>query len=122
MGMGTFCTAKKAPINALLGSNCLSTESLYLKRVPALWGGGCRGWQAAQIAVLDWSGLQNRFPNPPAPATFEPPPPPKTRSGPQRVRMSSGERPIGATKGKQSDTEALCQTPPNLQQQFLFYR
>ena len=26
--------------------------------------------------------------------------------------MSSGERPIGAAKGKQSDTEALCQ-PPN---------
>ena len=36
----------------------------------------------------------------------------KTRSGPQRVRMSSGKRPIGAAKGKQSDTEALCQTPP----------
>ena len=36
----------------------------------------------------------------------------KTRSGPQWVRMSSGERPIGAAKGKQSDTEALCQTPP----------
>ena len=26
--------------------------------------------------------------------------------------MSSGERPIGAAKGKQSDTEALCQYPP----------
>ena len=38
----------------------------------------------------------------------------KTRSGPQRVRMSSGERPIGAAKGKQSDTEALCQPPPPL--------
>ena len=37
----------------------------------------------------------------------------KTRSGPQRVRMSSGERPRGATKGKQPNTEALCQTPPN---------
>ena len=36
----------------------------------------------------------------------------KTRSGPQRVRMSSGERPIGAATGKQSDTEASCQTPP----------
>ena len=36
----------------------------------------------------------------------------KTRSEPQRVRMSSGERPIGAAKGKQSDTEALCQAPP----------
>ena len=32
----------------------------------------------------------------------------KTRSGPQRLRMSSGERPIGTAKGKQSDTEALC--------------
>ena len=36
----------------------------------------------------------------------------KTRSGPQSVRMCSGERPIGAAKGTQSDTEALCQ-PPN---------
>ena len=36
----------------------------------------------------------------------------KTRSGPQRVRMSSGERPMGAAEGKQSDTEALCQPPP----------
>ena len=36
----------------------------------------------------------------------------QTRSGPQRVRMSSGERPIGAAKGKQSDTEALCHPPP----------
>ena len=41
-----------------------------------------------------------------------PPPPPKTRSDPQRVRMSSGERPTGAAKGKQPDTEALCQPPP----------
>ena len=36
----------------------------------------------------------------------------KTRSGPQRVGMCNGERPIGAAKGKQSDTEALCQPPP----------
>ena len=36
----------------------------------------------------------------------------KTRLSPQRVRMSSGERPIGAAKGKQSDAEALCQPPP----------
>ena len=35
-----------------------------------------------------------------------------TRSDPQRVRMSSGERPIGAAKGKQPNTEALCQPPP----------
>ena len=34
----------------------------------------------------------------------------KTRSGPQSVRMSSGERPIGAAKGKQPDT--LCPPPP----------
>ena len=39
----------------------------------------------------------------------------KTRAGPQRVRMSSGERPLGAAKGKQPDAEALCQTlPPRL--------
>ena len=36
----------------------------------------------------------------------------KTRSGPQRVRMSSGERPIGAAKGKQPNTKALCHPPP----------
>ena len=36
----------------------------------------------------------------------------KTRSDPQRVRMSSGERPIGAARGKQSDPKALCQPPP----------
>ena len=38
----------------------------------------------------------------------------KTRSDPQRVRKSSGERPIGAAKGTQSDTEALCQPLPPL--------
>ena len=27
--------------------------------------------------------------------------------------MCKGERPMGAAKGKQSDTEALCQTPPS---------
>ena len=36
----------------------------------------------------------------------------KTRSDPQRVRMCSGEGPIGTAKGKQSNTEALCQPPP----------
>ena len=36
----------------------------------------------------------------------------KTCSDPQRVRMSSGERPIGAAKGKQSDTEASPPPPP----------
>ena len=36
----------------------------------------------------------------------------KTRSDPQRVRMSSGERPIGAAKGKQTNTMASCQPPP----------
>ena len=36
----------------------------------------------------------------------------KTRSDPQRVRMSSGERPIGAAKGKQTNTMA---PPPPLQ-------
>ena len=34
----------------------------------------------------------------------------KTRSGPQRVRMSDGERPIGAAKGKQ--TSSLVPPPP----------
>ena len=34
-----------------------------------------------------------------------------TRSDPQRVRMCSGERPIGAAKGKQSDIEAFPPPP-----------
>ena len=38
----------------------------------------------------------------------------KTCSDTQRVRMSSGERPIGAAKGKQPNTEALCQRSPPL--------
>ena len=49
------------------------------------------------------------------PPLLPPPPPPL----PAAVRMPAchsrrfkGERPIGAAKGKQSDTEALCQTPP----------
>ena len=36
----------------------------------------------------------------------------KTRSDPQRVRMSRGERPIGAAKSKQLNTKALCHPPP----------
>ena len=38
-------------------------------------------------------------------------------SGPQRVRMGGGERPIGAAKGKQPNTKALCQTPLPLPEQ-----
>ena len=36
----------------------------------------------------------------------------KTRSDPQRVRTSSGERPIGAAKGKPTNTMASCRPPP----------
>ena len=36
----------------------------------------------------------------------------KTRSDPQRVRMCKGGRPIGAAKGKQTNTMALCHPPP----------
>ena len=36
----------------------------------------------------------------------------KTRSDPQRVRMSSGERPIGAANGQQTNTMASCHPPP----------
>ena len=36
----------------------------------------------------------------------------KIRLDPQGVGMSSGERPIGAAKGKPPNTEALCQPPP----------
>ena len=39
----------------------------------------------------------------------------KTRSGPQRVGMYNGERPIGAAKGKQTNTMASCQPPLPLQ-------
>ena len=46
--------------------------------------------------------------------TCEQPPPPPPVSGtadPQRVGTCSGERPMGAAKGKQPNTEALCQPP-----------
>ena len=36
----------------------------------------------------------------------------KTRSDPQGVRMSKGERQIGAAKGNQTKTMALCRPPP----------
>ena len=36
----------------------------------------------------------------------------KTRSDPQGVRMCTGERPICAAKGRQTNTMALCQPPP----------
>ena len=36
----------------------------------------------------------------------------KTRSDPYRVRMSSGERPIGTAKGEQPNTKALSPPPP----------
>ena len=36
----------------------------------------------------------------------------RTRSDPQRVGMCRGERPIGAAKGNQTRTMALCQPPP----------
>ena len=46
-----------------------------------------------------------------------PPPPPavdttRTRSDPQWVGMCSGERPIGAAKGKPTNTMASCQPLP----------
>ena len=39
---------------------------------------------------------------------------PLYKTDPQRVGMCSGERPIGAAKGTQPNTEALCQAPPPL--------
>ena len=36
----------------------------------------------------------------------------KTRSGPQRVRLYKGKRPIGAANGKPTNTMASCQPPP----------
>ena len=55
---------------------------------------------------------------PPQTANHSPPPPPHTHLDPQRVRMSSGKRPIGAAKGKQPNTEALCPPPPPSQDPF----
>ena len=46
----------------------------------------------------------------------------RTRSDPQRVRMSSGERPIGTAKVKQRNTEALCQPPPPPPPPYLLYQ
>ena len=36
----------------------------------------------------------------------------KTRSGPQGVRMGSGERPMGTANGEQSNTMTSCHPPP----------
>ena len=80
-------------------------------------------WPARWLRQLQANTHQRRHTPPPPPALRQPTPgvvkqdkssggsvdTTKTRSGPQRVRMSSGERPIGAAK---SDTEALCQPPP----------
>ena len=66
------------------------------------WGAGSAGHgEGGSILVCSPRGHSH----PPAPGLT-------TRSGPQRVRMSSAERPMGAAKGTQSDTEALCQPPP----------
>ena len=70
------------------------------------WQEKKRYWGTEDITKLDVEIMRNEVPPPPPSA------PAKTRSGPQRVRMSSGERPIGAAKGKQFNTEALCRTPP----------
>ena len=37
----------------------------------------------------------------------------KAHSDPQRVGMCKGKRPMGAAKGKQTNTMASCQTPPS---------
>ena len=90
------------------------------------WGGG-GAWSPLSnrptLEVCIWMHLVNGTGNSPVSGTADPGvvkqdkssggsvDTTKTRSDPQRVRMSSGERPIGAAKGKQSDTEALCQTP-----------
>ena len=68
------------------------------------------GWGGTGSHSRGGEGRHNtplKHSSPPFPQT-------KTRSDPQRVRMRSGERPIGATKGKQPNTEALCQPPPPL--------
>ena len=78
-------------------------------------GDGGRRPKLRQFFGCQWvGGLAGvgQGPNPPPPSSRGQPHATKTRSDPRRVRMSSGERPIGAAKGKQSDTEALCQPPP----------
>ena len=84
----------------------------------------CPSWTQHGLGVCIWMPLVNGTGN--SPSLGQPTPrvvkqdkssrgsvdTTKTRSNPQRVTMSSGERPIGAAKGKQSDTEALCQPPP----------
>ena len=55
-------------------------------------------------------------PPPPAPTHTTKPNTQPNRSDPQRVRMSTGERPLGAAKGeqpnKQTNKQPLCQPPP----------
>ena len=86
------------------------------------WVGGWVGGVARPPPVVPSC---QKAPCPPSPPSISAPPTKqdkssrgsvdttKTRSDPQRVGLCSGERPMGAAKGKQSDTEALCQATPH---------
>ena len=109
---------------------------------PFPWGGsGAKGSCAASRGCAAVSRRMRKGPRCSAPAQGHPPrpgpspclcaasvsspgaiggtPPPfciryttKTRSDPRRVRMSSGERPMGAAEDTEPNTEALCHPPP----------
>ena len=83
---------------------------------------GARAWCWGKFpkARIRWYCISVPLAPPPPPGarplrTAPPPPLLRGRWAPERrkspPRMSSGERPKGAAKGKQSDTEALCQPP-----------
>ena len=61
----------------------------------------CGSETVAQLKVQGYGHDSGTVPPPPNHQSLVPPPPP----------LSSGERPIGAAKGKQRNTEALCQPP-----------
>ena len=130
---GDYCQFPRAALNSamLRATRCPSssppaTRATQTHSLQGVDGGGLA--RAPAPGLGEGAGLLLTTPRHPEGERGCPPPPggvvkqdkssggsvdtTKTRSGPQRVRMSSGERPIGAAKGKQSDTEALCQPPP----------
>ena len=120
LGFGLWGASSGHASTAVKWGRCKETVQADINEAPG--PGPPFPWLARPLMTRCRKGAGNRV------AETRPPPPPhrntttgasggsvdttKTRSDPQRVRMSSGERPIGAAEGKQPNTEALCQTSP----------
>ena len=93
------CTLRRAQVSAGVGKPRMDS-SVHLD-APGQWHGQQPVSGTADSGVVK----QDKSSRGPIDTT-------KARSDPQRVRMCSGEMPIGAAKGKQTNTMASCQPPP----------